>query len=186
MRADLIRPGEKELDYESEFWADHDERCHGPMDSFFDDPDYADGFLWDCCQESGSNEGCKSTKHRTALNEIRYPPPVVITSAEHPINVLANDRKRKAEAQMQRPTYARCGNCERRFDVDDNNTKSCVYHPGYKTIDNEGEHWCDWDEECHGSISSLEDDPDHADGFMWSCCEGPLDHPGCKTGRHEA
>ena len=41
-----------------------------------------------------------------------------------------------------------------------------------KTIDDEGEHWCDWDEECYGSISPLVDDPDHADGFMWSCCEG--------------
>lgn len=178
--------GEKELDYESEFWADHDERCHGPMKSFFDDPGYADGFIWDCCQESGSNEGCKFTKHKAAVNEIRYPPPVVISSAELLNNVLANSKKRKAEAQMQRPIYARCGNCERRFDVDDNNTKSCVYHPGYKTIDDEGEHWCDWDEDCHGSISPLVDDPDHADGFMWSCCEGPLDHPGCKTRRHEA
>lgn len=186
MRTDLIRPGEKELDYESDFWADHDERCHGPMNSFFDDPGYADGFIWGCCQEPGSNEGCKSTKHKAAVNEIRYPQPVVITSAEHLINVLANDRKRKAEAQMHQPIYARCDNCKRRFYVDDNDTKSCVYHPGYQAIDNEAEHWCDWDERCNGRISPLVDDPDHADGFMWSCCEGPLDHPGCKTRRHEA
>jgi hypothetical protein len=75
---------------------------------------------------------------------------------------------------------------DRRFDVDENDTKSCVYHPGGVVIDNEGEHWWDLGEDCHGDIWSLMDDPDHADGFMWSCCEGPLDNPGCNKRWHES
>ncbi|KAH8778072.1 hypothetical protein BGZ57DRAFT_347927 [Hyaloscypha finlandica] len=139
--------GEKEAYHDDDFWADHDEDCHGDIDSFIDDFDYAEGFKWSCCDELGDNEGCKSTKHKATVNEIR--------------------------------------NCGRRFDVYDNEAKSCLHHPRGVDIDNEGEHWCDWDEDCHGDIWSLRDDPDHADGFMWSCCEGPLDDPGCQRRRHE-
>jgi hypothetical protein len=171
--------GEKEAYHDDDFWADHDEDCHGDIDNFIDDSDYAEGFKWSCCDELGDNEGCKSTKHKAAVNEIRYPVPVIVSVPE------SASRKRKAEKEMERPTYARCRNCERRFDVHDNETKSCLHHPRGVDIDNEGEHWCDWDEDCHGDIWSLRDDPDHADGFMWSCCEGPLDDPGCQKRRHE-
>jgi hypothetical protein len=37
--------GRKELDSMSDFWADHDEDCHGNMESFSDDMDYAEGFV---------------------------------------------------------------------------------------------------------------------------------------------
>jgi hypothetical protein len=55
-----------------------------------------------------------------------------------------------------------------------------------KTIDNDGKHWCDWDDYCHGDPKSFIDDHEHADGFTWSCCEGSLETAGCKTRRHEA
>jgi hypothetical protein len=80
------------------------------MDSFIDDPNYADEFTWSCCDEPGDNAGCKSTKRKAAVNEIRYPPTVVISAAECLSIVMANSRKRKAEKEMQRPTYARCAN----------------------------------------------------------------------------
>ncbi|KIW31559.1 uncharacterized protein PV07_03196 [Cladophialophora immunda] len=60
----VYHPGEKELDFESDFWADHDPNCHGDPDSFIDDPDYAEGFLWSCCDEEGGAEGCERTRHR--------------------------------------------------------------------------------------------------------------------------
>jgi hypothetical protein len=86
-----LRIGEKEVDWDGDFWADHDENCHGQIDSFVDDPDYADGFSWSCCNEPGDNEGCKSTKHTAPINQIRYTPPVVVSAPE------TSGRKRKAE-----------------------------------------------------------------------------------------
>ena len=58
----------KEVDYDADFWADHDEDCHGPMDSFGDDPDFAEGYVWSCYENNGDDEGCKSTKHKAAVN----------------------------------------------------------------------------------------------------------------------
>jgi hypothetical protein len=53
----------KEVDYDGDFWADHDEDCHGQIDGFVDDPDYAEGFIWACCEEYGNALGCTFSKH---------------------------------------------------------------------------------------------------------------------------
>jgi hypothetical protein len=90
--------GEKEAYHDDDFWADHDEDCHGDIDSFRDDPNYAEGFKWSCCDELGDNEGCKSTKHKSTVNEIRSPVPVIVSVPE------SASRKRKAENEMERPT----------------------------------------------------------------------------------
>ncbi|ESZ89899.1 hypothetical protein SBOR_9711 [Sclerotinia borealis F-4128] len=57
-------PGEKDVDDESDFWDDHDEQSHGDPSLREDDPDFADGFIWDCCEGSGSATGCKNTRHK--------------------------------------------------------------------------------------------------------------------------
>ncbi|KIN01144.1 hypothetical protein OIDMADRAFT_123414, partial [Oidiodendron maius Zn] len=54
----------KELYYDADFWADHDLDCHGDLQSFIDDDNFARVFLWTCCDQPGDNEGCKSTKHK--------------------------------------------------------------------------------------------------------------------------
>jgi hypothetical protein len=81
--------GAKEVDDESSMWDDHDPDCHGDPSYFVDDPNYAEGFMWDCCEKSGDDEGCKSTKHKADVNVIidrvpEYIPP-------------ATNRKRKAD-----------------------------------------------------------------------------------------
>jgi hypothetical protein len=82
----------KEAYHESDFWADHDENCHGPYDAFKDDSDFAEGFTWDCCDRPGDDEGCKSTKHKANVNlVVPAPPPVPAPS-----------KKRKAEAEKLR------------------------------------------------------------------------------------
>ncbi|APA12164.1 hypothetical protein sscle_09g069340 [Sclerotinia sclerotiorum 1980 UF-70] len=69
-------PGWKELDDESDFWADHDDRIHGSPEAFEDDPDYADEFKWDCCDKPGSDNGCKNTRHKVTEevmeNRVKY------------------------------------------------------------------------------------------------------------------
>jgi hypothetical protein len=42
-------------------------------------------------------------------------------------------RKRRAEEEIERPLYARCENCEQRYDVNETilgASRSCAYHPG--------------------------------------------------------
>jgi len=68
-RGDCIwHPGQKEVYEDDDFWADHDNDCHGdPWDPrLMEDPDLEDGYKWDCCDKLGGEEGCMQTKHKTA------------------------------------------------------------------------------------------------------------------------
>ena len=65
MRHVLAKTGDLEPDYDSDFWADHDERCHGIIDSDFCRKEYPDGFLWTCCDEIGTHPGCKFSRHQS-------------------------------------------------------------------------------------------------------------------------
>ncbi|RFU26178.1 hypothetical protein B7463_g10171, partial [Scytalidium lignicola] len=94
-------PGQKEVDDDSYIWNDHDDRCHGPPSAFENDPSYADGFMWDCCDESGDHAGCKQTKHKAAVNVIvplplPSPPPKKAPKrkAEEPIVTVAPKKKK--------------------------------------------------------------------------------------------
>ena len=68
-------------------WDDHDENCHGQCESFEDDPDYAEGFIWECCDKPGDDEGCKTTRHKARIN--------IVAAAPSSVPVLS--MKRKAE-----------------------------------------------------------------------------------------
>ncbi|KAK4561086.1 hypothetical protein LTR86_005041 [Recurvomyces mirabilis] len=61
--------GKKKVDYQSDFWADHDDDCHGDPETLHDEPDYADGFIWTCCDGVGDVPGCVVTVH----NAVRTP-----------------------------------------------------------------------------------------------------------------
>ena len=58
----------KMVDDDSDFWADHDEDCHGHYESFENDPDCQAGFIWECCERSGGEEGCMQDRHRNKLD----------------------------------------------------------------------------------------------------------------------
>ncbi|KAI9858505.1 MAG: hypothetical protein M1813_006446 [Trichoglossum hirsutum] len=59
---------EKDVDDNPEFWAYHLVNGSGPCEARANDPDFAEGYAWDCCGEPGDGEGCKSTKHRAKSN----------------------------------------------------------------------------------------------------------------------
>lgn len=82
--------GKKEFNDDDDFWADHDENCHGQYRDLIDEPDYAGGFSWSCCDRPGDDDGCKSTRHRTKANE------VVCDEADN----AATNNKRKAEEEI--------------------------------------------------------------------------------------
>jgi len=104
-------------------WDDHDPDIHGRYSDFEDDPEFSTAFTWSCCEKEGDDEGCKSTKHKADVNIIVLKPVVV------PQPPAATTKKRKASEEILRPFFARCENCNWRFDVNDNK-KECVYHPG--------------------------------------------------------
>jgi hypothetical protein len=54
-----------EPDYDSDFWADHDERCHGIIDSDEMRDEFPDGFVWTCCDKLGSEPGCQVGRHQS-------------------------------------------------------------------------------------------------------------------------
>ncbi|EJP70595.1 uncharacterized protein BBA_00225 [Beauveria bassiana ARSEF 2860] len=45
-------------------WYDHDVRCHGDLDTPENRKKYPEAFLWDCCDEVSTTEGCKMGRHR--------------------------------------------------------------------------------------------------------------------------
>lgn len=52
-----------EPNYDSDFWADHDEDWHGIIDSNWSRREYLGGFTWTCCGEKGDEtEGFTSEK----------------------------------------------------------------------------------------------------------------------------
>ncbi|KAK3370838.1 hypothetical protein B0T24DRAFT_627174 [Lasiosphaeria ovina] len=57
--------GELEPDYDSDFWADHDENCHGIIDSDFCRKEYPEGFVWTCCDRVGTEDGCEFGRHES-------------------------------------------------------------------------------------------------------------------------
>ncbi|KAG8626355.1 hypothetical protein KVT40_005300 [Elsinoe batatas] len=55
--------GELEVDWDGDFWADHDEDCHGTIDTEDMREEYPEGFTWSCCDEPGGSEGCQVGEH---------------------------------------------------------------------------------------------------------------------------
>lgn len=56
--------GYLEVYEEDDFWADHDEDCHGEIDTDQMREDFPEGFQWDCCGRLGDRSGCKRGPHR--------------------------------------------------------------------------------------------------------------------------
>lgn len=50
-------------DEEDDFWADHDEECHGPIDTEEMREQFPEGFTWDCCNQVGTAPGCTKGHH---------------------------------------------------------------------------------------------------------------------------
>lgn len=48
---------------EGDFWADHDERCHGIIDSYEMQQEYPEGYIYDCCEQQNETPGCTTGWH---------------------------------------------------------------------------------------------------------------------------
>jgi hypothetical protein len=61
--ADMYVSGELEVDYDADVWADHDENCHGTINTESMRVDYPEGFVWNCCDKPGDEDGCYHGRH---------------------------------------------------------------------------------------------------------------------------
>lgn len=55
--------GELEVDYDADIWADHDENCHGTIDTESMREENPEGFVWNCCDKPGDEAGCYRGRH---------------------------------------------------------------------------------------------------------------------------
>lgn len=60
----MVWTGELEADYSADVWGDHDERCHGPIETEENKRDFPKAFEWDCCEAPGNAPGCEKDIHR--------------------------------------------------------------------------------------------------------------------------
>ena len=61
--------GEREPDFDGDFWADHDEDCHGRITDLEDE--FPEGFKYDCCGQAGDAEGCNTGPHEEQVSNKR-------------------------------------------------------------------------------------------------------------------
>jgi hypothetical protein len=52
------------MEVNEEEFADHDENCHGPMDTPENRRDFPEGFTWTCCDGDGTAPGCVVGEHK--------------------------------------------------------------------------------------------------------------------------
>ena len=100
-------------------------------------------------------------------------------------------QKRKADEttapnpkRPAKPRFLICQQCEADFDVTENSSEACRWHPGECEPDYESDFWADHDERCHGIIADLGNE--FPEGFIYDCCEKNGTSKGCEVGRHEA
>ncbi|KAK5938109.1 hypothetical protein PMZ80_009698 [Knufia obscura] len=131
-----------------------------------------------------------------------------------PLNVAKKTKTTGAAAESSIPwkdRYVHCVNCYEMFDVVENERSknivheeleldgesdanasshnhygNCIYHDGYLEVDDESDFWADHDEDCHGTIDSMELRKEFPEGYTWDCCGESGDAEGCKRKWHQA
>ena len=57
-------------------------------------------------------------------------------------------------------------------------------HAGDLEIDYESSTWDDWDENCHGTMDTEDNQEEYPEGFVWSCCNKTGEKRGCRQSVH--
>lgn len=61
--------GQVEPDFDGDFWADHDEDCHGRISDLEDE--FPEGFKYRCCGKAGDSRGCNTGPHKEQVSHKR-------------------------------------------------------------------------------------------------------------------
>ncbi|CAI7614802.1 unnamed protein product [Penicillium pancosmium] len=82
-----------------------------------------------------------------------------------------------------RPRFAVCKNCEREFDVAENTSESCTYHP--ENSQPVEDFFDDHDETIHGIIDTDEMRKEYPEGFIYECGDHNGEEEPCIKDWHE-
>ncbi|KAH8879663.1 hypothetical protein GQ53DRAFT_755744 [Thozetella sp. PMI_491] len=64
--ASACRFHEGDMEVIDELWPDHDERCHGPIQTRENMEECPEGFEWTCCGRPTTEPGCRKGWHKSA------------------------------------------------------------------------------------------------------------------------
>ncbi|PVH96153.1 hypothetical protein DM02DRAFT_599716 [Periconia macrospinosa] len=104
-----------------------------------------------------------------------------------PGTAAAAEGSNAASAGDKRKRFEICIQCEKEYNVETNDEKSCVWHSGELDVDDDDDFWADHDEDIHGIIDSDELREQYPEGYTWSCCgERGGTSEGCERGPHES
>jgi len=120
--------GTKEVNPDADAWYDYNDEAYGPEEIHIDDPAYAEGFKWSCCEGDGRDGGCQEGKHIAEGEEN--------TEIKSEKDLKKNLKRKAGQAELEKkqsvlvPRYTTCENCSGQFDVTDNYRGACVWHTG--------------------------------------------------------
>ncbi|KAH7384146.1 hypothetical protein DE146DRAFT_739771 [Phaeosphaeria sp. MPI-PUGE-AT-0046c] len=186
--------GRTEPDFDGDFWADHDENCHGIIDSDFCREEYPEGFRWSCCDKLGDQEGCMIDVHRpqtakkvkTMAHNLEHSPDRIRHLLPRATGDMPAQPNGESQANSAPVSQRECIQCEQLFDVTSNTKVSCVWHTGDLEVIEDSDVWADHDEACHGPMNTEANQQDFPDAFYWDCCDRGGDQPGCEVDVHRS
>lgn len=77
----VFHPEMSEPDDESDFWADHDENCHGTIDSDWCRKEYPEELIYPCCDRDLNSTGCVRGYHQMKEGSSVLPDPTIVKKA---------------------------------------------------------------------------------------------------------
>jgi len=119
---EMHHPGDLEVDWEGDHWADHDEDCHGPIDTNSNRREYAEGFIWSCCGKLGGSCGCEKGEDPEGGLSDSYP------DSEPP----SNDDGHPGDLEVDWEGDHWADHDERCHGPIDTNSNRCEYPEGFK------------------------------------------------------
>ncbi|GAB1317460.1 hypothetical protein MFIFM68171_07670 [Madurella fahalii] len=76
-----------------------------------------------------------------------------------------------------------CLNCKEAYSEAENASDACYYHNGNLEIDYDNDVWADHPDEVEMDTPDMRQDC--PEGFVWDCCDGAADAPGCTRSWHQ-
>ncbi|KAF2873490.1 hypothetical protein BDV95DRAFT_345113 [Massariosphaeria phaeospora] len=112
-----------------------------------------------------------------------------VTSESDYSDVSEEEHQEQRAGQKRKRAYTRqrhdmCKQCEKEYDVLNNERGCCSWHEGEVELDHESSEWYDWDEGAHGECDTAETREQFPDGFVWTCCGRKSAQEGCRKSVH--
>ncbi|KAB8221882.1 hypothetical protein BDV33DRAFT_202137 [Aspergillus novoparasiticus] len=101
---------------------------------------------------------------------------------ENPRSEERSSNQQTTGSKRLRQRYAYCENCKKEFDVTQNTSTSCKYHPEYCYPD--GDFFVDDDQYDNGGYDNGEMLEEYPEGYIYECCDRRADEDPCTVSRH--